>query len=120
MTELPMFQRKSLDQITEIPDEIISVYVVENHIWADGGSNEARAARRAETRTVEEFLINPVRPFLNDIFRQMTAPYMPERKDNPIGQGYWIQAEFGSGKSHLLSFVGALALGGRGRMGNRP
>ena len=113
MTELPMFQRKSLDQITEIPDEIISVYVVENHIWADGGSNEARAGRRAETRTVEEFLINPVRPFLNDIFRQMTAPYVPERKDSPIGQGYWIQAEFGSGKSHLLSFVGALALGGQ-------
>jgi len=113
MADLPMFQRKPLDQITDIPDEIISVYVVENHIWADGGSNEARAARRAETRTVEEFLINPVRPFLNDVFRQMTAPYVPERKDNPIGQGYWIQAEFGSGKSHLLSFVGALALGGQ-------
>jgi hypothetical protein len=107
-----MFQRKSLDQITQIPDSIISVYVVENHIWADGGSQEARAARTAETRTVDEFLIDPVRPFLNDIFRQMAAPYVPERKDNPIGQGYWIQAEFGSGKSHLLSFVGALALGG--------
>jgi len=111
MTKLPMFQRQSLDQITDIPDEIISVYVVENHIWADGGSDEARAERRPETRTVDEFLISPVRPFLNDIFRQMAAPYVPERKDNPIGQGYWIQAEFGSGKSHLLSFVGALALG---------
>ena len=109
---LQMFQRKSLDQITQIPDEIISVYVVENHIWADGGSDEARAKRRAEVRTVEEFLIDPVRPLLNDIFRQMAAPYMPERKDNPIGQGYWIQAEFGSGKSHVLSCIGALALGG--------
>jgi hypothetical protein len=108
----PMFQRKSLDQITQIPDSIISVYVVENHIWADGGSPEARTARRAEKRTVDEFLIDPVRSFLNDIFRQMAAPYLPERKDSPIGQGYWIQAEFGSGKSHLLSFVGALALGG--------
>ena len=107
-----MFQRKSLDQITQVPDEIISVYVVENHIWADGGSPEARAARRAEKRTVEELLIDPVRPFLNDIFRQLAAPYIPERRDNPIGQGYWIQAEFGSGKSHLLSFIGALALGG--------
>jgi len=55
---LRMFQRKSLDQITQIPDDIISVYVVENHIWDDGGSNEARAQRRAETRTVEEFLIS--------------------------------------------------------------
>ena len=108
---LSMFQRKSLDQITEIPDDIISVYVVENHIWADGGSPEARAERRPETQTVDEFLINPVRSFLNDIFRQMAAPYTPGRRDNPIGQGYWIQAEFGSGKSHLLSFVGALALG---------
>jgi hypothetical protein len=109
---LPMFQRKSLDQITEIPESIISVYVVENHIWADGGSEEARAVRQAETRTVDELLLDPVRPFLNDIFRQMAAPYAPERRDNPIGQGYWIQAEFGSGKSHLLSFIGALALGG--------
>jgi hypothetical protein len=117
MPSLPMFQRKTLDQITEIPEEIISVYVIENHIWADGGSDEARAKRRAEARTVDEFLINPVRPFLNDIFRQMAAPYAPERKDNPIGQGYWIQAEFGSGKSHVLSFVGALALGGEAEWG---
>ena len=113
MPSLSMFQRKSLDQITEIPDEIISVYVVENHIWADNGSDEARTARTAEMRTVDEFLIDPVRSFLNDVFRQLAAPYVPERKDNPIGQGYWIQAEFGSGKSHVLSFIGALALGGQ-------
>ena len=107
-----MFQRKSLNQITTIPDDLISVYVVEEHIWADHGANEAKQKRQAETRTVNEFLIGPVRPFLNDIFRQLSAPYNPERKDNPIGQGYWIQSEFGSGKSHLVSFVGALALGG--------
>ena len=77
--DLPMFQRTSLDQITQIPDSIISVYVVENHIWADGGSPEARKARKAETRTVDEFLTDHVRPFLNDIFRQMAAPYVPER-----------------------------------------
>jgi hypothetical protein len=106
-----LYQRKSLDQILQVPSDIISVYVVENHIWADGGSDAARAARRAETRTVEEFLISPVRSFLNDIFRLMAAPYQRDRKDAPIGQGYWIQAEFGSGKSHLLSFLGALALG---------
>ncbi|MEZ4863527.1 MAG: hypothetical protein R3C14_19565 [Caldilineaceae bacterium] len=107
-----LFQRKSLDQITEIPKELISVYVVEDHIWQDKGADEARRKRCAETRTVNEFLINPVRPFLNDIFRQISAPYDRQRKDNPIGQGYWIQAEFGSGKSHLVSFLGALALGG--------
>ena len=52
-----------------------------------------------------------MRPFLTDLFRLLAAPYEPSRKENPIGQGYWIQAEFGSGKSHLLSLVGALALG---------
>ena len=41
----------------------------------------------------------------------MAAPYKREKKDNPIGQGYWIQAEFGSGKSHLLCFLASLALG---------
>ena len=106
-----LFQRKSLDQITEIPDDLISVYVVEEHIWADSGADDARRGRRPEFRTVDEFLIDPVRSFLNDIFRQMAAPYTPDRRGNPIGQGYWIQAEFGSGKSHLVSFVGALALG---------
>ncbi len=114
--ELRLFQRKSLDQITKVPDNIISVYVVEQHIWSNKGDeeerNQARKKRKAETQTVEEFLIDPVRPFLMDFFRQLSAPYHPERRDNPIGQGYWIQAEFGSGKSHLLSFIGALALGG--------
>lgn len=64
-----------------------------------------------ELKTVEEFQIDPVRPFLNDILRQMAAPYKPDQRENPIGQGYWIQAEFGSGKSHLLCFLSALALG---------
>ncbi len=114
--ELKLYQRKSLDQITSVPDDIISVYVVEQHIWSNAQTEEerllARRTRQAETRTVEEFLIDPIRPFLMDFFRQLSAPYDPNRKDNPIGQGYWIQAEFGSGKSHLLSFIGSLALGG--------
>jgi hypothetical protein len=109
---LNVFQRKPLNQVTTIPDSIISVYVVENHIWADGGSREARAQRKTERRTIQEFLIGPVRSFLNDLFRGLAAPYTSGRKENPLGQGYWIQAEFGSGKSHLLSFIGALALGG--------
>ena len=36
-----------------------------------------------------------------------------DSKDDPVGQGYWIQAEFGSGKSHLLSCLAALALGSK-------
>jgi len=106
-----LFQRKPLNQIIKTPDSLTSVYVVERHIWADGGDEVSRATRLAEQKTVEEFLIDPVRSFLNDFFRQISAPYLPERKDNPIGQGWWVQAEFGSGKSHLLSFLGAMALG---------
>lgn len=110
--DLGFFERRPLNEITETPEDIISVYVAERHIWADGGAPEARSARKVETRTIHEFLIEPVRPFLNDIFRQLSAPYSGDRKSDSIGQGYWIQAEFGSGKSHLLSFIGALALGG--------
>ena len=92
------------------PKNNISV-LIEQHIWADCNAPEARKARKPEIQTIEEFQIDPVRPFLNDILRNMAAPYKREKKDNPIGQGYWIQAEFGSGKSHLLCFLASLALG---------
>ena len=109
-----LFKRQTLDQLCDVPEDIIDVYVVERHIW-QGASVESEAEskrkRRAEPRTVREFLIDPVRALLNDVFRQLGAPYDPSSKINPIGQGWWIQAEFGSGKSHLLSFLGALALG---------
>ncbi len=103
--------RKSLDQICTIPDKIISVYSLEQHVWADSNSEASRHKRKPELKTIEEFQIDPVRPFLTDIFRRVAAPYKPEQKENPIGQGYWIQAEFGSGKSHLLCTLAALALG---------
>jgi hypothetical protein len=106
-----VFQRKPLDQICTVPKEIIDVYVVENHIWAGGGSPEAKKTRKPEHKTIREFLIDPVRPLLNDVLKQLAAPYNPADKTSPIGQGWWVQAEFGSGKSHLLSFLGALALG---------
>jgi len=106
--------RKGLDEICRVPDKIISVYTLEQHIWADTvetSNKTSRAQRFPALQTVEEFQINPVRSFLNDILRLMAAPYRPERRDEQIGQGYWIQAEFGSGKSHLLCFLAALALG---------
>jgi hypothetical protein len=104
-------RRRSLDEICRIPERIISVYSLEQHVWDDGNAPEARQLRMPEMQTIEEFQIDPVRPFLNDILRNMAAPYKPEQRDQPIGQGYWIQAEFGSGKSHLLCFLGSLALG---------
>ena len=110
-TEDLFTQRKSLDEICIVPEKIISVYSLEQHVWEKHNSLEARKARKPELQTIEEFQIEPVRAFLNDIFRQMAAPYNPERRDQTIGQGYWIQAEFGSGKSHLLCFLSALGLG---------
>jgi len=109
-------QRKILGEICTTPEKIISVYSLEKHVWANSNSNAARKARRPELKTVAEFQIDPVRPFLNDILCNMAAPprksdRAPGREENPIGQGYWIQAEFGSGKSHVLSFLSALALG---------
>lgn len=103
--------RESLDKICKVPDEIISVYSLEQHVWADGHSAQAVKERRPNLTTIAEFQIGPVLHFLNDIFRQMAAPYRPESRENPIGQGYWIQAEFGSGKSHLLCFLAAMTLG---------
>jgi len=113
MKEDLLTTRKTLDEICTVPDKIISVYSLEKHVWADSNSDAARKARKPELQTIEEFQIDPVRPFLTDILRNATAPYSLERKDNPIGQGYWIQAEFGSGKSHVLSFIAALCLGNK-------
>lgn len=104
-----LFKRKTMDQVISVPDEIIDVYVVEDHIWANKG--DGRKNRKPELKTVTEFLIDPVRNIIEQVFRQLAAPYDPSSKANTIGQGWWIQAEFGSGKSHLLSFMGALALG---------
>ena len=103
--------RKGLDEICTVPDKIISVYSLEKHVWTDSNSEASRKTRKPELQTIEEFQIDPVRPFLTDVLRNMAAPWKRERKENPVGQGYWIQAEFGSGKSHLLCCLSALALG---------
>jgi hypothetical protein len=106
-------QRKSLDEICSTPEKIISVYSLEKHVWADSNAEKSRKERKAELQTIDEIQLDPVRPFLTDILRNMAAPYDRAKKENPIGQGYWIQAEFGSGKSHLLCCLSALALGSK-------
>ena len=84
-----LFKRATLDQLCDVPDEIIDVYVVERHIW-QGGTVEteanAKRNRQAEPRTVRDFLIDPVRSLLNDVLRQLAAPYDPSSKVNPIGR----------------------------------
>ena len=50
--QLKLYQRKSLDQIVDVPDDIISVYVVEQHIWANANTEEERFRAR-KTRQAE-------------------------------------------------------------------
>ena len=81
-----LFKRQTLDQLCDVPDEIIDVYVVERHIWQGGSVDaeaEAKRLRRAEPRTVRDFLIDPVRSLLNDVLRQLAMPYIPTDKTNP-------------------------------------
>ena len=66
-------QRKSLDEICTTPEKIISVYSLEKHVWADSNSEKSRKERKAELQTIEEFQIDPVRAFLTDILRNMSA-----------------------------------------------
>jgi len=103
--------RKNLAEICTVPDNIIFMYSLEKHVWADSNSEAGPKASKPELQTIEKFQIDPVRPLLTDVLRNMAAPWKPERRDNPVGQGYWMQAEFGSGKSHLLCCLAALALG---------
>jgi hypothetical protein len=56
-------------------------------VWADSNAEASRKARKPELLTIEEFQIDPVRPFLTDILRNMAAPWKRERRDNPVGQG---------------------------------
>ena len=98
--------RKPLSKVLNTPEEVQSVYSLGQHVWA-GKSDEARreAKKKGQVRleTLDEFLVDPVRNYLNRIF---------ERLADGEGQGWWLQAEFGVGKSHLLAVTSILALGG--------
>lgn len=98
--------RKPLSDILEIPKKVQSVYSLTQHVWAGESDDERRDARKkgkVRLETLDEFLIDPVRSYLNSILSKIA--------DNE-GQGFWLQAEFGVGKSHLLASTAILALGG--------
>jgi hypothetical protein len=98
--------RKPLSKILSIPAEVQSVYSLGQHVWAGTGAearNEAKKKGQVRLETLDEFLVDPVRGYLNRIFERIA--------DNE-GQGWWLQAEFGVGKSHLLAVTSILALGG--------
>jgi hypothetical protein len=98
--------RKPLGSILEIPKKVQSVYSLTQHVW-EGESEEQRLESKKHNRprldTLNEFLIDPVRNYLDRILEQVA-----EGK----GQGFWLQAEFGVGKSHLLAVTSILAVGG--------
>lgn len=105
--DLPLFDdRKPLGEILEIPKRVQSVYSLTQHIWAGENEEQRRESKqknRVRLETLGEFLVDPVRGYLNRIF---------ERVAGNEGQGWWLQAEFGVGKSHLLAATSILAIGG--------
>jgi len=101
-------QRKPLSAILEIPSKVQSVYSLTQHVWAGQSDQErldSKRHNRVRLETLDEFLIDPVRNYLHRIL---------EKVADGTGQGYWVQAEFGVGKSHLLAVASALVVGGPG------
>jgi hypothetical protein len=98
--------RKALGQILRIPERVQSVYSLTQHVWS-GASDAQRTSSKKENRvrleTLDEFFLDPVRAYLNRIFEKLA---------DGEGQGFWVQAEFGVGKSHLLAATSVLAFGG--------
>lgn len=98
-------QRKALGDILEIPPRVESVYSLTQHVWAgnsDSDRRESKRQNRVRLETLDEFWVDPVRSYLHRILEAVA-----EGK----GQGFWLQAEFGVGKSHLLAATSILAVG---------
>jgi hypothetical protein len=98
--------RHSLQRFLRIPERVQSVYSLTQHVWAGDSDAERRRAKkenRVRIETLDEFYVDPVRSYLDRIFERIAANE---------GQGFWVQAEFGVGKSHLLAATAVLAVGG--------
>jgi hypothetical protein len=98
--------RKPLAQILDVPATVTSVYSMVQHIWA-GDTDEARRENRKQDKprlaTVEEYFLDPVRSYLERFLQDVA---------DGEGQGYWLLAHFGVGKSHLMAVESILAIGG--------
>jgi hypothetical protein len=102
----PYSQRKPLRNLLSVPDRVQSVYSLTQHVWAGESDAERRQSKkdnRVRLETLDEFFLDPVRGYLSRIF---------ERIAEGEGQGFWVQAEFGVGKSHLLAATAVMAVGG--------
>ena len=98
--------RKPLGQILDVPEKVTSVYSMVQHIWEgdDGESHEkSRKNNVARVATVDEYFLDPVRSYLERFLADVA---------DGEGQGYWMLAHFGVGKSHLMAVEAILAVGG--------
>lgn len=97
--------RKPLSGIIKIPPVIQSVYSLTRHIWRGETVEELKESKRTSnfrSETINELLLDPVRDFFQDFLDHIRLGE---------GQGWWVMADRGSGKSHLLSAAAILALG---------
>ncbi|MCS6925315.1 MAG: hypothetical protein NZ578_05370 [Candidatus Binatia bacterium] len=103
---LPSFaSRKALKDIVAVPKGVQSVYSLTQHVWAgdsDAERQESKKKTRVRLETLDEFFLDPVRAYLNRIFKKIA---------DGAGQDFWVQAEFDVGKSHLLAVTAVLAVG---------
>ncbi|QRN94036.1 hypothetical protein JRI60_33460 [Archangium violaceum] len=98
--------RPPLKDIVKVPERVQSVYSLTQHVWAgesDAERTESRKNNKVRLETLDEFFLDPVRAYLNRIL---------EKVAEGEGQGFWVQAEFGVGKSHLMAATAVLAIGG--------
>ncbi|MDO8700547.1 MAG: hypothetical protein Q7J56_02725 [Deltaproteobacteria bacterium] len=106
MAEDLFSQRKPLAQMLDVPATVTSVYSMVQHIWA-GDTDESRRENRKKGKprlaTVEEYFLDPVRSYLERFLQDVA---------DGEGQGYWLLAHFGVGKSHLMAVESILAIGG--------
>ncbi len=98
--------RPPLAKILKIPPKVQSVYSLTQHVWhgeSDDARRDSKKKNKVRLETLDELYIDPVRSYLNRIFETVAEGR---------GQGFWVQAEFGVGKSHLLAATAVLAVGG--------
>lgn len=96
------FNIKSFEEVISVTSDITTTYDLEKHVWEESIGNGEKSLRN---KTLSEFLLRPSLSFLSDILQNMHS-------NSPSAQAYWVQAEYGAGKSHLLAVLVQLALAG--------
>ena len=101
---------RPIGEIITLPERIETTISLDEHIWKVRGKG---GGREFELATVRNFVItSELRAYLMEIFHKITSPYNPQDFEQPIGQGWWVQADFGSGKSHLLAYLTLMTTAG--------